>query len=71
MERAACAGKAPNKRKDPEALDLWFPEKTESHNPGKVVCFSGCPVRTECEEYRQKTESKFGIWAGQLRGDEA
>jgi hypothetical protein len=34
------------------------------------MCF-GCEVRKECDEYREKTGSDFGIWAGKLmkRGD--
>lgn len=68
MKRAACNGKAPNKRKNPEAKDLWFPEKGESTNPGKIICFT-CRVRTECEEYRVRTGSDKGMWAGVIQKD--
>jgi len=62
MKDAACRDKAPNKREDPDAPDPWFPEKGESHNPGKIVCIL-CPVREQCDDYRIKTDSRYGIWA--------
>lgn len=63
MEHAACAGHAPNKRENPEAVDPWFPEKGQSPNEGKKFCFT-CPVRIECDEYRKRTGSKGGMWGG-------
>lgn len=63
MIDAKCAGKAPNTRKDPEASDPWFPSKGQSANPGKIFCFT-CPVRVECESYRDRTYSEYGMWAG-------
>lgn len=62
MRDAACVGKAPNLRENPDALDPWFPEKGQSHNPGKIVCIQ-CRVREQCDEYREKTDSRYGIWA--------
>lgn len=66
MTRAACAGKAPNKRADPKTPDPWFPGKGESHNTGKIACFT-CPVRAECADYRDRTDSRFGMWAGVIK----
>lgn len=65
MKRAACAGKAPDVRKDPKARDPWFPGKGHSLNTGRNVCFV-CPVRAECKDYQQRTGSEYGMWAGQI-----
>lgn len=65
MKLANCAGKAPNVRKDPEARDPWFPGKGHSLNTGKIVCFT-CPVRKECKDYRDRTKSRYGMWAGEI-----
>lgn len=66
MKRAKCAGKAPNKRKNPEAKDPWFPAKGESPNPGRADCFT-CDVRAECNDYKVRTDSRHGMWAGQIQ----
>lgn len=66
MKRANCVGKAPNKRKDPKAKDPWFPAKGESTTQGKIACFT-CPVRAECNDYRVRTHSEFGMWAGEIQ----
>lgn len=66
MRRASCAGQAPNLRKDPDARDPWFPGKGHSLNTGKIVCFT-CPVRAECADYRDRTDSTYGMWAGQIK----
>jgi hypothetical protein len=66
MRQAACVGKAPNRRLNPEAKDPWFPEKGESTTPGKIICFT-CPVRAECKEYRDRTHSKNGMWGGEIK----
>lgn len=29
------------------------------------MCF-GCPVRQECADYQKKTDSEYGIWAGDI-----
>lgn len=68
MKDASCAGKAPNKRKNPEDKDPWFPEKGESTNAGKIICFT-CKVRTQCAEYRERTGSDKGMWAGIIQKD--
>ena len=65
MKRAACSGQAPNVRKNPDARDPWFPGKGHSLNTGKIKCFT-CPVRAECEDYRKRTGSKYGMWAGKI-----
>lgn len=65
MKRASCAGQAPNLKQDPEARDPWFPGKGHSLNAGKIVCFT-CGVRAECEDYRVRTGSTYGMWAGKI-----
>jgi len=65
MKRASCAGKAPNVRKDPDARDPWFPGKGHSLNTGKMVCFP-CPVKAECLDYKKRTGSVHGMWAGRI-----
>lgn len=56
MDQAAC------RDEDPE---LFFPEKgqTDIGNAAIMVCF-GCPVRRECDDYRNRTGTEHGIWAG-------
>lgn len=56
MSQAAC------REEDPE---LFFPEKGETAkgNAAIMVCF-GCPVRRNCEDYRDRTGTEYGIWAG-------
>lgn len=66
MKEGKCVDKAPNKRLNPTAPDLWFPEKGEPTNPGKIICFT-CPVRTDCNDYRARTGTRFGMWAGEIR----
>lgn len=65
MKRAACLGKAPNKRENPDEPDPWFPAKGETPNNGRAACFI-CPVRAECKDYRLRTESEYGMWAGEI-----
>lgn len=57
MNDAAC------KDVDPE---LFFPEKGQSQrgNDAILTCFS-CPVRSDCRDYRQRTNTNYGIWAGE------
>lgn len=52
-------------RSDPEARDPWFPGKGHSLNPGKIICFT-CQVRAECADYRDRTSSFHGMWAGEI-----
>ena len=66
MEQAKCVGMAPNKRLHPEEPDPFFPEKGQDPNVGRMVCVE-CPVRRECKEYMEATNSSEGIWAGQFR----
>lgn len=63
MKQAKCTGLAPNRREDPNAVDMFFPERGQSTNPGKIECFT-CPVRPECLEYRDRTNSLEGMWGG-------
>lgn len=57
MDEAAC------RDKDPQ---LFFPEKNERKkgNEAILTCFN-CPVRSECKDYRKRTGSEYGIWAGE------
>lgn len=45
---------------------MFFPQRGQSHRPGKAVCFS-CPVKTDCEDYAQRTGSEHGLWGGRMR----
>jgi hypothetical protein len=65
MERAACVGTAPDKRSDPDAVDPFFPEKGQPLKYGQIFCFT-CPVRAECDDYRERTDSKHGMWGGEM-----
>lgn len=69
MKKAACRGKAPNNARRPEGElleDPWFPERgqTDLANEAMTACFH-CPVRKECRDYRKRTGSTYGIWAGE------
>lgn len=65
MPHGNCYGKAPNLRKDPDAKDPWFPGKGDSLNTGKIKCFT-CIVRVQCDEYRERTGSRHGMWGGKI-----
>lgn len=59
QERAACVGKP---------LSWLFPEGNgiQAYRQAEQaiqVC-RGCPVIAQCEQYRQETDSRFGVWAG-------
>ena len=59
MSRAACRGA------DPE---LFFPERNQSDRSNQAImdyCFT-CPVRVECKDYRARTDTKHGVWGGEL-----
>lgn len=67
MKQAACRGKAPSNGTTTEDLeDPWFPERgqVELANEAMTVCFF-CPVRSDCRDYRKRTGSTYGIWAGE------
>lgn len=57
MTEAAC--------RDIENPDIFFPEKAQAEvgNEAIMVCFT-CPVRAECDDYRKRTGSAYGIWSG-------
>lgn len=56
MQDAAC--------KDVEDPDMFFPEKGQAAkgNEAILICFE-CPVRDACDDYRKRTDTRFGIWA--------
>lgn len=44
-------------------------EKPPSNANAKKMC-AGCPVFDLCEKYVEVAQPKFGVWAGEKRGDE-
>lgn len=66
MREAACSGEAPNRRKNPDEPDIFFPEKGESPNEAKMICAS-CPVLPQCRDYQDRTESQYGVWGGRIK----
>ncbi len=64
MKDAACRGKAPS---SPDEPDPFFPERGQAKlgNDAIITCFR-CPVRAECDDYRKRTGSDYGIWAGRF-----
>jgi WhiB family redox-sensing transcriptional regulator len=58
LRLSACRGKDVN----PE---WFFPERGQSHKPGKSVC-AGCPVIFECRSYQERTDTEYGMWAGKI-----
>lgn len=70
MEQAACRGMAPAYPGEP---DPFFPERGQAlvGNQALITCFK-CPVRVECDDYKKRTNTEFGIWAGKYskRGGE-
>lgn len=65
MPHGNCYGQAPNLRENPDAKDPWFPGKGDSLNTGKIKCFT-CPVRVQCDDYRERTGSTHGMWGGKI-----
>lgn len=63
MYDAACSGMAPRSGRED---DLFFPERGRSdlRSKAKAIC-SSCPVTAECKDYRDRTESMYGIWGGE------
>lgn len=75
MKEAACQGMAPRRSEGvklsgddivPEEMDIFFPYRGQNKTPGKVVC-SGCTVRKDCLEWSERTGSKVGMWAGEMK----
>lgn len=66
MRSANCKGTAPNLRQNPAAKDPFFPGKGESRETGQLMCFT-CGVRRECDDYRRRTNSEHGMWAGVIQ----
>lgn len=62
---AACAGMGPASADDD---DVFFPGRGRGdlRQLAKDICKS-CPVIQECRDYRQITDSKHGIWAGETK----
>lgn len=49
--------------REPEARDLFYPERGESPNAAKMIC-GDCPVRVECLSWALETREAHGIWGG-------
>lgn len=65
MEQAACSGMAPEDgSREP---DVFFPEVGQAilGNKAIITCFD-CPVREECKDYKARTGTEYGIWAGEF-----
>lgn len=62
---ANCAGSGPASGDED---DVFFPGRGRSdlRKLAKEIC-SSCPVINECDEYRNLTGSKHGIWAGKAK----
>lgn len=56
-QRAACLGSNP---------DLFFPKRGENGNRAKSVCGT-CPVKVECGDYADRTETEYGVWGQRTR----
>jgi len=62
MERASCKDVPPSRNEDGSINDIFFPEKGGLPNEAMMVCFS-CVVRKQCDDYRERTKTKHGVWA--------
>lgn len=58
MEKSACRDADPS---------LFFPERGKhvKVNDALAYCIQ-CPVIADCRDYRERTKSDFGVWAGKL-----
>lgn len=74
MKEANCAKpeNAPLPRRDPDGVvrnDIFFPEKGQPADVAQLICFE-CPVLQQCNEYKARTNTQYGIWAAQrLKGE--
>lgn len=64
LDGAACKGK------DPAIFELG---PGEFYRPGRFdeaaqIC-SGCPVRSDCDDYASSNRIEHGFWAGKDRGE--
>lgn len=48
-----------------ERLALFFPDRGGSQALAKATC-AKCPVSVECDEFRIKSKSEYGIWGGKI-----
>ncbi len=46
-------------------IDIFFPERGQSNKEALETC-ARCPVNRQCLEYKQRTETEYGIWGGQV-----
>lgn len=47
-------------------VDVFFPGKGDSQKEAKAIC-ARCPVRVQCDDYANRTNSTYGIWGGKIR----
>lgn len=65
MDRAACAGSAPSRKRDKVYRDPFFPERGQGYRSAMETCF-WCPVRLECKDLREAVVPQYGVWAGSI-----
>ena len=68
MNQSACG---------PADTHLFYPDKAlpqseivKTLRTAKAIC-TGCPVRTECREYADRTRESWGVWGGEARNSRA
>lgn len=71
MEDAACRESnfpPPGAWWDTYDGNIFFPERgrLDDVNKAKWTCFV-CPVSQQCDEYRDRSGSDYGMWAGRFK----
>lgn len=66
MERAACVGAAPSRKRDEVYRDPFFPERGQGYRSAMETCF-WCPVRRDCKDLRDDVQPEYGVWAGKMQ----
>lgn len=75
MEKAACKEQnfpPPGAWWEEYDSNIFFPERGRLNDVAKArwTCFV-CPVSAQCDEYRNKSGSEYGIWAGKFKESDA
>lgn len=67
MQYSACRSVPPGAWWTEHDPDVFFPELggLESMNRARWSCFV-CPVKVECLDYKKRTHSEYGMWAGEF-----
>jgi hypothetical protein len=45
--------------------NLFFPKRGGGQRKAKMIC-DDCVVRTECGDYAERTNTRYGIWGGEV-----